>query len=89
MGAGRNNPAPFLGESMKVTNSTDIDLGFAQYVIAVGESMDVDAAAADWFCRHGCTSDSTASKPALAPAPAPADAITDEIKPRRRRSRRD
>lgn len=69
---------------MKVTNSTSIDLGFAQYVIGVGESMDVDAAAADWFTRHGCTSDSASARPD------PADAITDEVRPqRKRRSRRD
>ncbi len=72
---------------MKVTNSTSDALGFAQYVIGPGESLDVNDAAADWYCRHGCTSDS--SKPASAPAPA--DAITEETTPRRskRRSRRD
>ena len=66
---------------MRVTNSTSDALGFAQYVIGAGESLDVDDVAADWFIRHGCTSASTEA------TPDPADAVTDEIKPIRRKRR--
>ncbi len=65
---------------MIVTNSTSIDLGFAQYVIGVGKSLDVSAVAAEWFLRHGCTEKGAKADPA--------DAIT-EPTPRRRRNKKD
>ena len=55
-----NAALPIFGAHMKVTNSTSGQISFGGYDIARGESMEVDEIAADWFIRHGCTSDKTA-----------------------------
>ncbi len=72
---------------MIVTNSTSIDLGFAQYVIGVGESLDVSAVAAEWFLRHGCTEKGIAMAPASFDATADFDNVKIS-KPQRKRSKK-
>jgi len=41
---------------MKVTNDTHEERAHGGYVIAPGETLEVDSAeSADWLIRHGCT----------------------------------
>lgn len=39
---------------MRVKNNTADERGFGTDVIGAGETLEVGAAAAKWFLRHGC-----------------------------------